>query len=761
VPQAIVSLRHSVRVALMAGTGLLAAAAYAQDAPAPAGSSAGPASRPAIAGNDSGDIIVTAQRRSEKLRDVPISVTALNEATLTKAGVHDITDLNRVTPGLDIPIYFGFVQFAIRGISSTTAGLGDSSNVALYLDGVYQATMPGQLQDLPDAAQVEVLKGPQGTLYGQNAVGGAINVRTLAPSFTLKGKVSASYGTNNDMSFCGYVTGPVSDKIAVSVAASFHKRDGYWKNVLTGGHDYGVNSKLVRGKILFKPSDSASLTLTGYYSDHKDSSGFTAAPIDGNSLGYALASSPTYQLQNPALATIPHPKPRQYSMSIDPLGRFVNWGFNLAGEFKTGIGTINTTTAYYGFREHSFQDSDMTAVNIGWEDFHMRSRTFIQEVNFVSEPLGPVTLAGGLFFMHKNEGYDPYQVFNITWSGLFPGGGADAPSVAPGPGTTLFGNGGLSKMSKDSYAGYLEANVKATDNLTLTVGGRYSYERQKYRDSATFGGPLVELVRSPATFKNFSPRAVARYRFDDGTNIYASYTQGFKSGFLDATNINSKKVNPEKITAYEIGYKGTPIRGLSLNLAVFHYEYKDIQVFVYDPRGSLYQNAASARVNGGEFEASWNLGGGLTLSAGGAIVDGHYVKFPEAAALIPNPGGGNTTTLFNANGKRLIRAPKFSGNLMVNYETDLDPGRLTAYLSLHYNSGYNYDVSGSLRQPKYATLDSEISFSPKGLPGSRFVLWGRNLTDKNYYTGFFSSAFGFGGLLAPPRSVGGRIEYAF
>jgi iron complex outermembrane receptor protein len=757
----------AARLALAAGSAMIAVAAYGQDTPAPAAADA-PAAAPAATA-DSGDIIVTAQRRSERLRDVPISVTALNEQKLSQAGITNITDLNRVTPGLDIPIYFGFVQFAIRGISSTTAGLGDSSNVALYLDGVYQTTMPGQLLDMPDVEQVEVLKGPQGTLYGQNAVGGAINVRTLTPSFTTKGKVAVSYGSYNDRAIRGYITGPLSDTIAVSFSASYRRRHGYLKDIVHGGHDYGLNAKLVRGKIMFKPNENVSLTLGGYYSDQKDSSGFATSPIGGNSAGYRWADF--YGLN------IPRPRnARQFAMSIDPWGRFKNWGVSLLGQFNTGIGSISTTTAYYGMKEHSWQDPDMSVVNLGYSDFHLKSKVFIQEVNFVSKPIGPVTLAGGLFFMHKMEGYLPYQLFNITWPGVF---GVDPNDPPPAPTTTgrgdyFYGVGGPSKMKKNSYAGYLEANVKATDNLTLTLAGRYSYERHNYWDSVDVGfgsalPPLLHHPKAPVSFKNFSPRAVVRYRFDNGNNVYASFTKGFKSGFLPQTSFTQPKVNPEKITAYEVGFKGRVLPGLSLNLAAFHYDYKNIQVFLYQPGGaSLYQNAASARVNGGEFEASWNVGGGLSFSAGATFLDAKYKKFPRAASLQPTtdpitgePIGGNDTIEYNANGKRLVRAPKVSGNFTINYETQLDPGKITAYLSAHYNSGYKYDPAGTLKQPKYATLDSEISFSPNALPGARFVIWGRNLTDKTYFGGFFSSVNGFGGLLSPPRTVGGRIEYAF
>ena len=236
------------RLALVAGSALWAIAAHAQDtseaATSPPPASAVQAPPPAVS-SDSGDIVVTAQRRSEKLRDVPMSITAVTPEILTRAGIVNITSLNKVTPGLEVPMYFGVVQFAIRGISSTGAGLLDSSNVALYVDGVYQSSEPGQLLDLPDVQQIEVLKGPQGTLYGQNAVGGAINVMTMAPSFTLKGKVSASYGNYNARSFKAYVTGPLSDNLAVSLSGAYQRRDGINHDLIHGGHDYGLKTSLV------------------------------------------------------------------------------------------------------------------------------------------------------------------------------------------------------------------------------------------------------------------------------------------------------------------------------------------------------------------------------------------------------------------------------------------------------------------------------------------------------------------------------------
>ena len=243
-------------------------------------------------GTSTGDIIVTAQRRDEKLRDVPISVTALNADMLSKAGVTNTIELAKVSPGVSLPFYGGFLQPSIRGISSSLAGLGDSPNVAIYIDGVYQASQSGALADLPDVDSVQVLKGPQGSLYGQNAAGGAIIINTIEPSFTLKGLLSASYGNFKDANLKGYVTGPLSEKLAVLLSGSFRNREGINTDLLRGGHDDGLRSHLIRGKLLWQPSEGTSLTLSGFYSRRDDSGIYSGAPLNGNSLGVAIAKLP-------------------------------------------------------------------------------------------------------------------------------------------------------------------------------------------------------------------------------------------------------------------------------------------------------------------------------------------------------------------------------------------------------------------------------------------------------------------------------------
>src|SRR5579863_3750210 len=266
----------------LAGMLIAPAPAVAQQAP--------PATTPDASQQTStnGDIIVTAQRRSETLTNVPASITALSAQALTAAGVTSNVDLAKVTPGLTMPSYGAFVQPALRGVTSGGANVGESSNVATYIDGIYQPQQISNLLELPDVEQIEVLKGPQGALYGQNATGGAILINSFSPKFTTTGNLSASYGDYNDVNLRGYITGPLSDTVAVSVAGGYHRHDGYRTNVLTGQRNRGLDSKAIRGKILFKPTPDLRITLAGYYSDRDDSAAYAGQAYKNNSVGYVL-----------------------------------------------------------------------------------------------------------------------------------------------------------------------------------------------------------------------------------------------------------------------------------------------------------------------------------------------------------------------------------------------------------------------------------------------------------------------------------------
>lgn len=231
------------------------------------------------------EIVVTAERREERLRDVPMSITAVTRDAIVKAGINNTEDLSRATPDINIQFYGSFLQPAIRGVSSTGAAVGDNSNVALYVDGVYQAVQQATLIDLPDISQIEVLKGPQGVLYGQNATGGAILVTSFSPSFTPTGRFSASYGNYDAVDLRGYASGPINDYLAASISGGYDEHEGFRTQVITGKRDRGLDSKIIRAKVLFKPTDRARITLTAYYSDRSDSATYATFPINDNTIG--------------------------------------------------------------------------------------------------------------------------------------------------------------------------------------------------------------------------------------------------------------------------------------------------------------------------------------------------------------------------------------------------------------------------------------------------------------------------------------------
>ena len=716
---------------------------------------------PAVATADSSEIVVTAQRRSQRLRDVPISITAIPQATLIAAGINNTVDIQRVTPGVQLPFFGGFLQPAIRGISSAGAGLGDSSNVAVYVDGIYQPSESGQLLDLPDVQQIEVLKGPQGTLYGQNAAGGAITITTVTPSFDLTGRLSASYGNYDDKSLRGYVTGPVvDDKVAVSVAAAYRDRDGYNRDLLRGGHDGGLKSTLLRGRVLLKPTETLSFIAGAYYSRRSDRGIYAGQPIGaGTPLGYALAATAGLSIPKP---TAPH----QFALSTQPLTRITTDGFNLLGKLDLDIGTISTVTAYSKVRVLDIADADYTAVNVGTvSQLAIKNHNFIQEVNFTSRKLGRATFSAGLFYLALKESYVPN-----SFDGYFLAFGNPI-TAYPNPGKPLFSIQQYAFNRKRSYAAYAELGYDLTDQLNLTVGGRYSYETQQTADnhSALYGlvGPvLLPDPRGKVSFKRFTPRATIRYALDPNQNVYASYSQGFKSGYVNSgdnpTPPLTKPVQPEKVYAYEVGYKGRPTRGIAINLAAFYYDYKDLQVYTYSPPTEFYRNAASARIKGIDGDITFTLARDLSVTAGAAYLDAHYRNFTNAVAYLPNAFGfGYDTTALNVSGNRLPRAPKWSGNASINYGIETGAGRLAAFANGTYNSGISYDAAGTVKQGKYALLDAELSFAPSAVKGLRIVGWGKNLTNHAYLSSVLESGFVLGGSYNDPRTYGVRAEFAF
>jgi len=745
-----------------------------------------PARAEAGAEEDKGnDIVVTAQRREERLIDVPIAITALNSESLDKAGVANLQDLERVTPGLAMPLYGGFLRPSIRGISSGLSTLNDSSNVAVYIDGVYQPVQNGAIVDMPGVQSVQILKGPQGTLYGQNATGGAIIIDTVNPKFDLTGQLIGTVGNYNDLEFRGFVTGPLSDKVAVLISGGVADRDGFNRDLVHGGRDKGLRSVQLRGKVLLELDDQTSFTLGGFYSDRKDSGVYVGAPLNGNSLGNSLVQLyKSYGLMAPGtpIATQPH----TYATTFQPDLQTKSWGVNLLGKIGIGdIGTLNTVTAYQKYKSVDVVDVDLSPLYLGEVNpLVVKGDWYIQELNFVSEHLGRFYFTAGGFYMHRQEEFWPSE-----FGGFFSGPGAQISGVQDFTAGDFILNA-YARSKKNSYAGYLELNYDLTDQLTVTLAGRYSYETvnvsaNSMADQAMNLANLIPDPRGSHNFKKFTPRAVLRYKINDDHTVYASYSKGFKSGFVDFQGFGScpggpqdgsclpDPVQPETVDAFEIGYKGRIAGVLDVSLAAFHYSYKNIQVFIYSAPVGFYQNAAAGRLNGFDFDLSWAATSELRLAVGGSYVDSKYTKFPAAYVYVQTPaagcalaGGlpfpcGNFQTPIDVSGNQLQNAPKFTGTASIDYHHDFTQGRLGINVNGNYNSGFPFDVNGHIQQKKYALLNAEVSFEPTDLQGLRLVIWGKNLTNHDYIQGSLPTFAADSVSWAPPRTWGGRLEFRF
>ncbi|MCX7864779.1 MAG: TonB-dependent receptor [Novosphingobium sp.] len=477
------------------------------------------------------------------------------------------------------------------------------------------------------------------------------------------------------------------------------------------------------------------------------------------------------------------------------------WGLNLKGKFEIGeIGTLDTVSAYQKFRTQSNLNVDSSALNLANVDpLVTRGNYFVQELNFTSEKFGGFYFTAGVFYLHRKEEFWPS---NFTGFGFVPNANPLDNILEQINGIPDFVQNTYARSKKDSYAAYLELNYDITDKFTITLAGRYSYEKVRVSSNSFLASLLndptqISDPRGSHSFKKFTPRAVLRYRFNDDHTAYASYSKGFKSGFVDFSSVGRcpggpqdascipDPVRPETVDSFEIGYKGRIGGVLNVSLAAFHYKYRQIQVFIYRAPTGFYQNAAAGRVNGFDFDFSWEATPELTITLGGSYVDSKYTRFPGAEVYFQKPATaagvnpvhlainpaaaacqtpfpcGNYSVPVDVSGGQFQNAPEFTATAAIDWHHDFEAGRLGINVNGTYNSGFPFDVGNHIRQRKYALIGGEISFAPAGIEGLRLIIWGKNLTDKTYLAGSLPTTFGDSVQWAPPRTIGGRVEFRF
>jgi iron complex outermembrane receptor protein len=704
-------------------------------------------------GSGLSDIVVTAQRREENLQEVPISVTAIGGESLEATGISDTLNLPQVVPSVQMTRSGPSNIFFIRGIGNTSGGTGEEGANAFYIDGVYLADLQQANTEFNNIERVEVLKGPQGTLFGRNASGGLVNIITKEPGdvFELNGKFG--YGNYDTIRGQVYVAGPLSETVSMDLALTGRdQNDGYGENVVDGkdsmlGWQWGARSKLV-----FRPSDRAKLVLAGDYWKSKDdfSNGFTIIEGALGAFGNPFVGDHNKNTTNPTNAILEV------------------WGTSLTGEFDFDFATLTSITAYRKLDAISNVDADYSP--LVYVELHIpsESKTFQQELRLASNDSGPLSWQVGAFLFHSKGGVYNQELRGIPFGGAT--SGFDLTSV----------------MKTESYAVFGEVSYDITPTTHITGGIRYTDETRKLRAeqfvnaNGVIGAQVLDK-RDKISFDEVTWRAAIRQDITDDVNIYASYNRGFKSGLWALQSPAGDPVGPQTTDAFEVGLKSELFdRMLRINLAGYHYKIKGYQIRAAPVASSpILLNAATAKVDG--FEGDFVLAPVPRLQITGNFnwLKARFKSFPGAIFTYPNPAaacdplrgpdpsmttgpitGGNATCIGDASGNRLPLAPKFTLGFGISYSIPLEKeSELIFNANFSHNSGYFFEQDNRLRQPDFQLLNGSIEYRFTEKMG--IEVWAKNLTNEKYWTTKLGSGFGDHGELRPPRTYGVNVVFDF
>jgi iron complex outermembrane receptor protein len=680
------------------------------------------------------DIVVTAQKRSERLVDVPIAITAVNAEKLSNSGITSSQSLGQVVPGMRIDLAGATSQPTIRGVGSALAGPGVGSAVAVYIDGIYQPNPIANNFELADIESIDVLKGPQGTLFGRNATGGAISLTTTKPSFDPTVKSTISYGRYRDLRATAVVSGPLSDTIAVGLSGLYHINDGFMKDVETGKKVAPTRSYAFRGKILLKPTDRLEILLSGMYLYNRDDNVVTFNAYKGRSNVLAESDYP-----NPIIPS------KRGEISIDSPNEFFVKQKSLTARIDLDMDFADLVS-YTGYQTtDSQQNLDFDASKTPYQNaqFPSYGKAFSQELNLISKPGSRLSWVLGAYYFRDRSGQQSYTANGLSVVRADPTFSVDVFNT---------------KVNTRAYAAFADATYEVVDKLFLTLGGRYSIEKSyrlfNYIPANAFGP-------GHHTFKSFTPRAVLRYNFDPSANVYASYSKGFKSGGFNSTSLSPDPFRPEKIDAYEVGFKMSR-PGFRIGTSAYFYNYKDLQVSSYVLGAAIVNNAASSKIYGADIDLSVDVTDRFKIDFGGAYTHAQYQEFTGAPSY---PGTGVAGDLIHVVPVDLIkvpmqRAPKWTGTVSATYTQPIGEDNLRFFASYYRTTSFKLDPPGQFIQKGYGLLTARITYALKD-DNLTVSLYGNNLTDSKYLNQMLLLETAPLQQWAFPRTYGVELGYKF
>ncbi|WP_313806531.1 TonB-dependent receptor [Sphingobium sp.] len=743
--------------------------AHAQAAPPPDANSALEASPTASETSGGlGDIVVTAQRRKEKSQNVPIALTAFASKDIEQRRIGNIADLNNLAPSLRITNADAAAnpKIFIRGVGLSDFNATSSSGVGMYVDGVYIGSLLAQMSGFYDLQQIEVLRGPQGTLFGRNTTGGAINITSKQPTFDRTADFSFDYGRFNQLSATAGIGGPLIDGlVAYRVAGTVTRDDGYTVNRDGGDRVNNANRYAGRLTLLITPDSETDITLSANRFWNRGGARQPKSrplfPQSAAATGPDGLCAPAYYYSGQCTDAVGYaetdPNPFSINSNIEGKDRIDLWGVSGTVNRKLGNVELVSVTAYSKVKRNNLENTDASPLQMVEINYISAQKQFSQELRLQGTS-GRATWVLGGFYEHEivttDNVTDLLRIYRPYFVSPANPSGASIPNFV-----AVFTN--PTRQTTDSYAAFGQVDYQLTDKLVATAGLRYSADAKQFHYVRKAEGIVQFIVDDAKTFGDFSGRLGLRYQFDDNLNVYASFNRGYKSGgFFGGSADDPSQLAPyknETVNAYEIGSKMDLFdRHLRINASAFYYDYRNIQAFSLVERNGLtvqvLDNAADSKIYGGELEITATPVRNLSLNGSIAYIHANYGTYISI--------GSDDYT-----GNRMPHAPRLSITGGIRYRIDLGrDSAITPRLDMSYRTKVYFDSTQRerLSDGNMFLLDGEIAYA---LPGGNVELgaWGKNLTNKVYFAGLGPiDSLGIDLLsYAPPRTYGAFLRFHF
>ena len=691
------------------------------------------------------DIVVTAQRRESSVQRTALAITAVGGEDLRSREINSVENLAPSLPNVNFGKNVGFARIAIRGVGLDTTVIGQEGRVAYHSDGVYISRPTAAIATFFDINRVEVVRGPQGTLYGRNATAGAINVITNDPEQYFGGYGKLTVGNYGLVMTEGAITGGLSDSVSARLAFQTVNRGGYGHNFLLDESIDDEKTYAFRGKIKFEPSTAFDVVLSADYSREKDHA-FVYHYLGAGSPGVV----PIGQLLG---GTVPD-NPRDSNSDTPQRNYRRFYGFSAVANLDLGFGTLTSVTGYrksYTDYQADADGTDTVTANFNIEE---SSKQFSQELRLAGSVSRLRYLLGGYYFSENIFGHNTFTPLRRP-----------APPYGFAQGVDFRGT---STTRAAAVFGQLDWEV--IDRLTISAGARYSHEKKGIdhigaQDLATPYNPAIPLVYALAqvaseTESSVTPRLGLEYQANRDLLFYATYARGFKSGGFN-NNAFGAPLEPEKLTDYEAGIKAEFLdHKIRTNLALFYYDYTNLQLQRIIGAAAIPLNAGRATVKGAEAELALRPTPQFELSGNFSLLDTELNDFATADSSRPALG------VITIDGNRLPQSPRYTANLAAAYTVETSLGDFTlrgeaAFTGKVFFSFYNRE---DVAQGAYGKYNAFLNFSKRdsGLTASLFI---RNIADKRTVSSEQVSAgfsrFPILGAFDPPRTYGGSIGFSF